>query len=108
MVSVPYSDHAVRLAGGIDGLPHRGAEIGRHVDFETQLAGEADAKQQHRYAADPAACDAMCGSAAALRSMPSTRDASTRRAFGPCTAITAHCSVVEVSHTLSSGHSVWR
>ena len=32
----------------------------------------------------------------------------TRRASGPCTAITAHCSVVEVSHTASSGHSVWR
>jgi hypothetical protein len=47
----------------------------------------------------------MCGSDAALRSM-STRPASTWRALGPCTAITAHCSVVEVSQTASSDHSV--
>ena len=49
----------------------------------------------------------MCGSAAAAISM-STSGASTARAFGPCTAITAHCSVVEVSHTFRSGHSVCR
>ncbi len=32
-------------------------------------------------------------------SMPSTSGARISRAFGPCTATTAHCSVVEVSQT---------
>ena len=40
--------------------------------------------------------------------MPSTSGAMTSRAFGPCTAMTAHCSVIEVSQTLRSGNSVWR
>ena len=51
---------------------------------------------------------AICGKASGERSMPSTRGAITARAFGPCSAITAHCSVIEVRNTSSSGHSVWR
>ena len=45
----------------------------------------------------------ICGIASADRSMPSTSGAITSRACGPCTAITAHCSVVEVSQTFEVG-----
>ena len=50
---------------------------------------------------------AMWGSAAAEMLRPSTSGARMSRARGPCTAITAHCSVVEVSQTRRSGNSVW-
>ena len=50
----------------------------------------------------------MCGKAASEMSRPSTKGSSSLRAFGPLSATVAHCSVVEVSQTLRSGHSVWR
>ncbi len=49
---------AVRLARRMDGLPHAPAEIRRHVDLESQFAGEAHAKQQHRHTANPPAAHA--------------------------------------------------
>ena len=51
---------------------------------------------------------AMCGKAPGDRSMSETSGAITSRAFGPWTAMTAYCSVIEVRKTLRSGHSVWR
>ena len=36
-------------------------------------------------------------------SMPSTSGSNIARAFGPCTAITAHCSVIDVSQTFEIG-----
>ena len=50
----------------------------------------------------------ICGIASGERSMPLTSGAITSRAFGPWTAITAHCSVVEVSQTSRSVNSVCR
>ena len=49
---------AERLARGIDRLPDRAAVIGRHVDLEAELAGEADAEEPRRHAADLALADA--------------------------------------------------
>jgi len=48
----------VLAAAGVHGLPHGEAEVGRHVDLESQLAREAHAKQEHRHAEDFAARDA--------------------------------------------------
>ena len=51
---------------------------------------------------------AMGGIASSDRSIPSTSGATMSRDFGPCTAITAHCSEIEVSQTSRCGNSVWR
>ena len=48
----------------------------------------------------------MCG--IARRSMSRMNGASTASDRGPCTAITAHCSVIDVSHTRMSANSVCR
>ncbi|MNY25745.1 hypothetical protein D3C86_1595500 [compost metagenome] len=50
----------------------------------------------------------ICGKASSVSSTPSTSGASSFAAFGPFSAMVDHCSVVEVSQTLRSGHSVWR
>ncbi len=50
----------------------------------------------------------ICGMAASDMSTPSTSGSMILREFGPCTAITAHCSEMEVSHTCRCGNSVWR
>ena len=50
--------HVVLLPGGVDRLPHGGAEVGRHIDLESEFAGEAHAKQHHGNAADAAAAHA--------------------------------------------------
>src|SRR5258706_489820 len=42
---------------------------------------------------------AICGKAPGDMSIPPTNGATTSRACGPCTAITAHCSVTEVRKT---------
>src|SRR5882757_1156282 len=48
--------HPMPLAGRVNRFPYRRAKIGGHIDFETQLAGKADAEQQHGDAAnEPAA-----------------------------------------------------
>ncbi len=44
----------MRLAGPEDALPDGEAVARGHVDLEAELAGEADPKQPHRYAGNPA------------------------------------------------------
>ena len=51
---------------------------------------------------------AMWGKASAEMSRPSTNGSSSLRAFGPFSATVAQWSVVEVSQTSRSGHSVCR
>ena len=92
-------------AGLPDGLPHGAAVARRHVDLEAELAGEAHPEQPapaRRRSAPPRT--AMCGSAPAARSSAADEGREhCSRARGPCTAMTAHCSVTEVSQTCEVG-----
>ena len=89
-------------------LPNGAAVMRGHVDLVAELAGEAHPHQPRRNAADARLAHGHMGKASLARSTPSTSGATQSRAFGPCTAIVAHCSVVEVSQTLRSVNSVWR
>ena len=89
--------------------PRRPRGAGRHVDLEAELAREADAEQARRDAADAAPRARPCAATLCRRGRrPRPAARSPRARVGPCTAMTAHCSVVEVSQTCRSGHSVCR
>ena len=75
---------AVCLAGLVERLPDGAAVARRHVDLEAELAGEADAEQPRRHAADLAlGARSYAGTPRRRGRCPRPAARSVLRAFGP-------------------------